>query len=108
MSRGYSYLTITTGQLVSKILKTSCLQVSHPPCHAGILLIAAGGKGSILITSRDRTIGRLGKLIPLPPMTDDEGLELLMGKFYGEETDPDRREALDVVKKLGHLPLAIN
>ncbi len=41
-------------------------------------------------------------------MTDDEGLELLMGQFYGEETGPDHREALNVVKRLGHLPLAIS
>ena len=41
-------------------------------------------------------------------MTDDEGVELLKGKFYGEETGPDRREALNVVERLGHLPLAIS
>jgi tetratricopeptide (TPR) repeat protein len=41
-------------------------------------------------------------------MTDDEGVELLKGKFCGKETGPDRREALNVVERLGHLPLAIS
>jgi tetratricopeptide (TPR) repeat protein len=41
-------------------------------------------------------------------MTDDEGLQLLTGKFYEDETSPNCREALNVVERLGHLPLAIS
>lgn len=67
--------------------------------------------GSILVTSRYQEPNELGEVIPVPPMTPDKAKSLLQkgvqldkpGSIGTEDTD----RAIQVVKKLGCLPLAV-
>lgn len=68
--------------------------------------------GSILVTSRYKELNELGEVIPVPPMTPDEAKSLLQKALQLDKTgsieieDTDR--AIEVVKKLGCLPLAVH
>jgi hypothetical protein len=71
------------------------------------LLPAAGGC-HVLVTSRDRLSGLVArdgaKRVTVPPMTDDEALELLES-VAGPRFD--RIAATDIVRSCGHIPLAL-
>ena len=66
-------------------------------------------QGSILITSRQANLNRLGAVVEVPPMSKEEALLLLYDrsggadKFKGED-----HHAAKIVELLGYLPLAID
>jgi hypothetical protein len=67
-----------------------------------------GQTGSILFTSRHADSKRLGVVIRLTHMTEDEGLELLLRQSGLERNDNNNAEGIKIVKTLGYLPLAID
>jgi tetratricopeptide (TPR) repeat protein len=66
--------------------------------------------GHCLITSRSPGLSRLGTVINIPGMSDDQALELLLSN-YELDSESDRemayKEGQKIVNRLGHLPLAI-
>jgi NB-ARC domain len=68
--------------------------------------VPTGANGSILFTSRHQDSGRLGHLIKVSTMTEDESIELLLHKssFSVEE----KAEASKIALMLGYLPLALD
>ncbi|MCJ1232044.1 hypothetical protein MMC12_008725, partial [Toensbergia leucococca] len=65
------------------------------------------GRGKIIITSRNQGLDRFGsKLLEVPAMTSDEGLELLLREPVTLKTTND--EARRIVDRLGGLALAID
>ena len=67
-----------------------------------------GRTGAILFTSRHAGSERLGSVIRLSQMTEDESLELLLRQSKYERTDENNAEGMKIVKRLGYLPLAID
>lgn len=69
-------------------------------------------KSAILITSRHISSARFGTGIPLTGLSEEEGLELLFSRSYAASTPaPTVQElttAKEIVRKLGHLALAID
>ncbi|CAM6086197.1 unnamed protein product [Calypogeia fissa] len=64
--------------------------------------------GTILVTSRHEDSKRLGKVIHLAKMTEQESLELLFRRSENELTDENTETAKSIVAKLEFLPLAID
>ncbi|KAL8729858.1 MAG: hypothetical protein Q9181_004854 [Wetmoreana brouardii] len=65
--------------------------------------------GSVLITSRQANLERLGSVINVPPMSKDESLLLLYDRCgAADEPDGEDEYAAKLVEMLGHLPLAID
>ncbi|CAM6101498.1 unnamed protein product [Calypogeia fissa] len=64
--------------------------------------------GTILVTSRHEDSKRLGKVIPLAKMTEQESLELLSRRSENELTDENMETGKSIVAKLEFLPLAID
>lgn len=64
--------------------------------------------GSILVTSRQANLERLGAVISVPPMSTDESLRLLYDRCGGADKYAGQHgDAVRIVEMLGHLPLAI-
>ena len=70
--------------------------------------IPQGQSGSILFTSRHADSKRLGAVIKLTQMTEEEGVELLFRQSNEEENEYNKAEGAKIVKMLGYLPLAID
>ncbi|KAF4630452.1 hypothetical protein G7Y89_g7685 [Cudoniella acicularis] len=69
----------------------------------------SSSQGSILVTSRNSDLARLGTVVEVPPMSQTEALSLLYDRVGGAEKFPEQREdAKKIVHLLGYLPLAIN
>jgi len=69
----------------------------------------ASPQGSILITSRNSNLARLGTVIEVPAMSPNEALALLYDRVGGAEKFPEQEEdAAKIVNLLGYLPLAID
>jgi hypothetical protein len=65
--------------------------------------------GSVLITSRNANLARLGTVIEVPPMSEEEALPLLYDRAGGAERFFNEEEhAKKMVELLGYLPLAID
>lgn len=65
--------------------------------------------GSVLITSRNANLARLGTVIEVPPMSEEEALHLLHDRAGGAEKFVNEEEhAKKIVELLGYLPLAID
>lgn len=74
-----------------------------PGVDAATDLIPEGGRGHVIVTSRNRGWERLGAAIAVPVLEPDVAADLL-----AEATGMKRDQALDnVVRVLGYLPLAI-
>jgi tetratricopeptide (TPR) repeat protein len=73
------------------------------------VLQGVGGRGAILITSRHEGTKMLfgSQLIKLPPMSDSEGIDLLLCAKTDEEKPNFQEDAQILVTRLGGLPLAI-
>ncbi|KAI2621172.1 hypothetical protein GGR54DRAFT_639301 [Hypoxylon sp. NC1633] len=70
--------------------------------------IPKGPLGRVLITSRSPDVERIGTLIQISGMTEEEARELLFKQLDATEDDTNRMTATDIVKRLGYLPLAID
>lgn len=68
-----------------------------------------GKRGSILFTTRNEGTGRLGHMIEVNRMTEDEGLELL-AQTSGKKSivEADRNDGKDIINRLGYFALAID
>lgn len=67
------------------------------------------GQGAILITSRHQDTRRLAATtIPITSMTEEDGLELLFSQTRATRSVEGLEQARIIVKKLGHLPLALD
>jgi hypothetical protein len=68
-----------------------------------------GGKGSVLLTSRDpvaKTIFKAG--MDVPPFGEDEAASFLEAQTYVAETPDDRKYRDELVQRLGFLPFALS
>ena len=63
--------------------------------------------GSLLFTSRHSHLSELGTVIEIPPMSVEEGTELLFSRT-AQGCNKDLITASDIVARLGYLPLAID
>ncbi|KAL8948973.1 MAG: hypothetical protein Q9222_004879 [Ikaeria aurantiellina] len=81
----------------------------HPDKFADICSFRPPGDGSILITSRHADAGLLGKVVQVSGMDESDGLDLLRRRTEQNLDEPiNRAAAIDVLKTLGYLPLAID
>ncbi|KIW24812.1 uncharacterized protein PV07_10502 [Cladophialophora immunda] len=64
--------------------------------------------GDILITSRSKGLEGLGRVVIVPPMTNQEGTELLLYDHPTSEVDAHRERCSKIVERLGGLPLALD
>ncbi|KAL9600015.1 MAG: hypothetical protein Q9219_003484 [cf. Caloplaca sp. 3 TL-2023] len=81
----------------------------HPDCFTDISTFFPPGDGSILITSRHADVGLLGKVVSISKMDEAEGLELLHHRTQQNLNESgNRAAAIEVLQKLGYLPLAID
>jgi hypothetical protein len=70
--------------------------------------LCSGGRGAILFTSRHEDATRLGTGIKLLPLTEEEGLELLLRQSKHEKTQENITDGKKIVHMLGCLALAID
>jgi hypothetical protein len=78
----------------------------HPQGYQHIhMLLPPSGRGVVLFTSRHGAAAELGVTIKVSGMTDNEGLQLLSGQSVGHI---DQNTGKQILKVLGHLPLAID
>lgn len=64
---------------------------------------------AIIVTSRHLSSSRLGGHLKLGGLTEGESIQLLTSRYSSaSSTEDDLREAKDIVRKLGYLPLAID
>ena len=64
--------------------------------------------GNIIVTSRHASSKRLGNVIQVAGMSEDESLDLLFSRSELERTKENVCEAKSVVAQLGYLPLAVD
>ncbi|KAH0536108.1 hypothetical protein FGG08_006994 [Glutinoglossum americanum] len=67
-----------------------------------------GRSGAILFTSRHSESARLGIVIRVTQMTEEEGTELLLRQSRLERNSDNTIDGRKIVRKLGYLPLAID
>jgi tetratricopeptide (TPR) repeat protein len=68
-----------------------------------------GGGGHVIITSRNRAWGGLGKVVPVPVWERDESVTFLLKRSYSEK-EPSEQEKIaagQLADELGDLPLAL-
>ncbi|KAK5188371.1 hypothetical protein LTR92_011561, partial [Exophiala xenobiotica] len=70
--------------------------------------IPSYGLGDILITTRSRGLESLGQVLTVPPMTQQEGTELLLRDHPTSEVDTHQEKCYQIVRRLGGLPLALD
>ncbi|OAP55816.1 hypothetical protein AYL99_09968 [Fonsecaea erecta] len=70
--------------------------------------IPSHSMGDILITSRSKGLEGLGRVVIVPPMTNQEGTELLLHDYPTSEVDAHRERYGKIVERLGGLPLALD
>ncbi|CZR60294.1 uncharacterized protein PAC_10190 [Phialocephala subalpina] len=71
--------------------------------------IPSTSQGSVLVTSRNSNLARLGTVLEVPPMSLAEAHALLYDRIGGVEKFPNQEEdAIRIVDLLGYLPLAID
>ncbi|KAK7887345.1 hypothetical protein LTR67_009765 [Exophiala xenobiotica] len=70
--------------------------------------IPSCGVGDILITTRSRGLEGLGKVLIVPPMTQQEGTELLLRDHPTTEVEAHQESSSKIVQRLGGLPLALD
>ncbi|KAI0841173.1 hypothetical protein F5Y06DRAFT_214675 [Hypoxylon sp. FL0890] len=64
--------------------------------------------GNVLITSRSTDAERIGSMIHISGMTEDEATKLLYTQLDASEDVTNRIPVADIVRRLGYLPLAID
>jgi tetratricopeptide (TPR) repeat protein len=64
--------------------------------------------GNILITTRSPEIYRIGRMIEMEAMSEDDSLSLLYKRIEIPATDKNRHHGVTIVRRLGYLPLAID
>lgn len=65
--------------------------------------------GSVLVTTRQADLERLGTVVTVPPMSKEESLQLLYDRCGNvERSSGEQEHATKIVEMLGHLPLAID
>lgn len=64
--------------------------------------------GSILYTSRHADSARLGTPFHLEGLLEDEAVQLLLSHSHVDMNEANKKLAIDIVKELGFLPLAID
>ncbi|KAI1379646.1 hypothetical protein F4677DRAFT_338342 [Hypoxylon crocopeplum] len=70
--------------------------------------IPKGPLGYVLITTRNPVAERIGPLIRVTEMTESEAMNLLFKQLDAAEDETNRNAAVDIVRRLGCLPLAID
>ncbi|KFY82422.1 hypothetical protein V498_08591 [Pseudogymnoascus sp. VKM F-4517 (FW-2822)] len=71
--------------------------------------IPPSSHGSILVTSRNSNLSRLGTIVEVPPMSQQEAVSMLYDRVGGDKAFPNEEEhATQIVNLLGCLPLAID
>lgn len=73
-----------------------------------MLIDYIGAGGDIIITSRNGDIDRLGKLLKVPPLTNDESIRLLLRDYDESQVARLRVDAEKIVLRLGNLALAVD
>ena len=68
----------------------------------------ASNNGALIVTSRHTGSERLGTPIAVPKMSEDESILLLLHRANAEMTQGNKKYAMDIAQKLGHLPLALD
>jgi hypothetical protein len=64
--------------------------------------------GAILFTSRHADSTRLGDVVEMGGMTEEEGVELLLSQCAYKDTTENVFKGRKIVRTLGYLPLAID
>ncbi|KAL9001420.1 MAG: hypothetical protein Q9188_005463 [Gyalolechia gomerana] len=65
--------------------------------------------GSVLVTTRQADLERLGTVVTVPPMSKEESLQLLYDRCGNvERSSGEQEHATEIVEMLGHLPLTID
>ena len=81
----------------------------HPSAFKNIQdHLPQGDHGTLLFTSRHIDSTRIGNVIEVTGMTDDEGVDLLLHQSRCEKTEAISEVARAIVRSLGGLPLAID
>ncbi|KAI1209347.1 uncharacterized protein F4807DRAFT_426403 [Annulohypoxylon truncatum] len=70
--------------------------------------IPKGTLGNVLITSRSEDLERVGPVMRISGMTEDEAIKLLFTLLNHADNERNRTAAADIVRRLGYLPLAID
>ncbi|KAI0388108.1 hypothetical protein F5Y04DRAFT_241679 [Hypomontagnella monticulosa] len=70
--------------------------------------IPKGRAGYVLITSRSTHVGRIGPVITVSGMTEDEAMDLLFKQTDSVENATNQTVATQIVRRLGYLPLAVD
>lgn len=73
-----------------------------------MLIDNIGAGGDIIITCRNRDIDRLGKLLKVPLLTNDESVRLLLRNYDESQVVRLRVDAEKIVLRLGNLALAVD
>jgi hypothetical protein len=72
-----------------------------------LLTTPLGGRGHVLFTSRNRDLGRLGKLLEVPPVATEEGVRLVLREYDDCDVEQHMTVASSIFARLGGLALAI-
>jgi tetratricopeptide (TPR) repeat protein len=67
-----------------------------------------GANGAILFTTRHGDVMRLGNVVAVGEMSQDEGLELLFGQAHCDRSERSTQTAKAIISQLGNLALAID
>src|SRR5271155_235059 len=67
-----------------------------------------GDHGDILFTSRHNGLDRLGTLLEVPPMTNEDGVGLLLYGYQEDDIQRHKIDASEIVSRMGGLALAID
>ncbi|KAI0889320.1 uncharacterized protein GGS22DRAFT_69836 [Annulohypoxylon maeteangense] len=67
-----------------------------------------GPLGNVLITSRSADLERIGPVMRISGMNEEEAIKLLFALLDTPKNDKNRIAASEIVKRLGYLPLAID
>ena len=110
VNRGCWCSTIMTTRNTPPMLKALSLKVGPvlSLMLESLLIALLGGRGHVLFTSRNRDLGRLGKLFEIPPMATKEGVRLLLREYDDCDVEQHMAVASSIVARLGGLALAID
>ncbi|KAI1386773.1 uncharacterized protein F4822DRAFT_411176 [Hypoxylon trugodes] len=70
--------------------------------------VPKGPLGNVLVTSRSPDAERIGAMIRISGMTEDEAVKLLFKQLDTTEDETNRPIAAEIVRRLGYLPLAVD
>jgi len=68
----------------------------------------ASRNGNVLITTRSPDLRRIGRMIEVQGMNEEDALDLLFNRTEIDLTPENREDGVAIVSRLGYLPLAID